>query len=250
MKILTIIYLSLLLCSCSYDNFDNAPHKKPPTQRDLVPLSSVVSLYIDKPITITKDVTTWGYVTSSDVDDNFYKTIVIEQGRDAIEIKAGLYSLHTLYPEGSVVTLNVKGLCIAPERGVMQIGIKAGVEALYPVAYFGYKPLLDKYLSCTDKIEKVAPELRTILSLNDSDYGRLVRVEGLTFKSKSDELAIYEDSDGNIIGLHISTYSKLNSLVLPVKAKSLCGIVEKRTVDKTLIFAIKPRYTDDIEADL
>lgn len=250
MRVLTIIFLALLLSGCSFDNFNDPPRKDSSTSQELVPLQKIVSKYKDRPITIDEDLTTWGYVTSSDIDDNFYKTIVIEQGRDAIEIKAGLYSLSSFYPEGSMVTLNVRGLCIAPERGVMQIGPKAGVEALYPVAYFGYKQLLDKYLTRTDKTEKITPELRTIVSLSYADYGRLIEIEALTFKSKSEELAIYEDAQGRIIGLHISQYSKLNSMSLPVKAQSLCGIVEKRSVDKTPIFALKPRYMYDVKADL
>lgn len=250
MRVLMIIYLALLLSGCSFDNFNDPPRKDTSKPKDLVPLRSIVARYNDKPTMISEDLTTWGYVTSSDIDDNFYKTIVIEQGRDAIEIKAGLYSLSSYYPEGSIVTLNVGGLCIAPERGVMQIGPKAGVESLYPVAYFGYKQLLDKHLTRTDKTEKITPELRTIVSLSYADYGRLVEIEELTFRSKAEELAIYEDAQGRIIGLHISQYSKLNSMSLPVKVKSLRGIVEKRSVDKTPIFALKPRYIDDVKADL
>lgn len=53
---------------------------------------------------VTGDIVVSGRVTTSDYDENFYRTFCIEEDGAGIEVMAGIDHLHNDFPEGCQVT--------------------------------------------------------------------------------------------------------------------------------------------------
>ena len=57
---------------------------------------------------IREDVVVEGYITTSDAEDNFFRTMVVEDGSSAVEVMMGINPLYRNYPEGLRVALCLK----------------------------------------------------------------------------------------------------------------------------------------------
>ena len=71
---------------------------------------------------VTGDIVVSGRVTTSDYDENFYRTFCIEEDGAGIEVMAGIDHLHNDFPEGCQVTLRLRGLALGESHGVLQAG--------------------------------------------------------------------------------------------------------------------------------
>ena len=125
------LYLSMLLLmviavGCS-DEFDTPPMVVPTAEHK--PNMSVADFktkywqdannYID---TIKEDVVIHGYVTSSDVSGNIYKTLYIQDETGGLAISINGNSLYNTYRIGQEIVLPMKDLFIGKYNGQQQIG--------------------------------------------------------------------------------------------------------------------------------
>lgn len=69
---------------------------------------------------VTGDIVVSGRVTTSDYDENFYRTFCIEEDGAGIEVMAGIDHLHNDFPEGCHVTLRLRGLALGESHGVLR----------------------------------------------------------------------------------------------------------------------------------
>lgn len=114
----TICAAALLLAGC-YDSRFGEPDGG---GRDQVATETIAQLrarYAGTPFTITSGIVVTGTVTSSDLAENFYRTLCIEDAEAGLEVMAGIDHLHNDFPTGCRVILYLEGLTLAESRGVL-----------------------------------------------------------------------------------------------------------------------------------
>ena len=86
----------------------------------------------NRTLDITDNIVIGGYVTSSDRASNFYKTFTLEDATGGVEIMAGIFDTHNIYPIGTYLTIHLNGCSIGEHFGVMKAGLKAASYSAYP----------------------------------------------------------------------------------------------------------------------
>ncbi len=231
----------ILLYGCGYDDFDDPGlrHREAEGMNANITIKDVTSRYAGRVIDITEDAVIAGYVTTSDVSGNFYRSFFIDDATGAVEIKAGLYDLYNIYPVGLRVAVRLKGLRLGEDKGVKQIGLKARVAGVEQAGYFNYRYEANKYLLRDTIRTAPKPLTKTIASLKMEDCGRLVAVGSLTLKNDQPEywtaagINPYEtsafrkfcDPHGDSIAVLTSVYANFACQPIPQGALSLTGIL-------------------------
>lgn len=128
----------MLLVGCSYTDFEDIPpsaNEKWQTTTSLYHLDTTS-------MPITEDIVVEGTVITSDSASNFYKELIISDatlsGFASLRLPFGFYDSYSLYPVGSRVAVNLKGLVIGTNYGVLSAGYLAessGEVASIPTPY-------------------------------------------------------------------------------------------------------------------
>ena len=240
-----------LLYSCKqFDEppFDSAIPSAPNiTIADLKELVGERRVVIDEPIIIA------GYVTTSDEASNFYRTLCIEDATGGVEIMAGIYDLHNIYPMGSYLTISLEGCAAGVHYGVLQIGTETATHSNYPTDYFHSRLLLDKHIRCHDLRQPVAPAPVTIAELSPGLCGCLINISSLQLTSLTpgnergewSGYNIFADEHGNTIAVYTTTYAAYSSYGVPTQKVSLTGILQYGKVEGEEMYIIKMRDEKD-----
>lgn len=223
----------------------------------LVALSNMLG---DRTITIDSEITVGGYVTSSDEESNFHKTIMIDDGTAAAEVMVGIYDAYRLYPPGHYLAVRLAGCGIGRHYGVMQIGMPAEQYSSFPTDYFASRVLLDRHVVLCDNRHTIPPRPMCIGDLTEDMCGLLVRIDGLTPAShlfpdawKVNQQGawagynFFQDADGQFVVVYTSDYADYAESMIPSGELSLTGIVQYGSVAGDKYFMIKMRYEDDCE---
>ncbi|MCU7617782.1 DUF5689 domain-containing protein [Chryseobacterium sp. PBS4-4] len=120
-----------------------------------------------------------GYVTSSDENGNFYKTISFQDKAEnptaALQIEVDKASNYADFPVGAHIRINAKGLRLGTDRGVVKIG---SVDPTYDI---GRIPgaLVSRYMSgvCNGNgLEVVALKPIQLATLNDAKDAKYINM--------------------------------------------------------------------------
>ncbi len=175
-----ILALGLLLAGCGYDRFgDYTPPGGEALPEATTDIASLRLLYAGSRIDVQDEWVVAGRVTSSDRAGNFFRTFVIEDATGGLEIRAGLYDMHRIYPVGMQVAVKLKGLSLGFYQGMMQAGARPVPSSYDQTAYLGHRAILDRHVVRGGTADPVAPAATTIAALDERMCGRLVRIEGL-----------------------------------------------------------------------
>lgn len=220
--------------------------------------SSVVDI---RPHTIADDVVVVGRIISSDRDDNFYRTIVVDDGTGAVEVMMGLTPLAADYPEGLEVALRLKGCCVAYQRGVIVVGAEAEAYESYAVGYLASREAMDRVVVRGESVEVQTPRNCHIYELTPAECGRLVRIEGLHLEASTsiDTLAgetladarwrgysLFKSGTGDSIAVYTRDYARFADEAIPQSEVALSGIVEWAKYDGgEECYQLKMRYAED-----
>lgn len=204
-----------------------------------------------------------GRVISSDRCENFYRTLLIDDGTAAVELLTGLYNTHADYPEGLRVALHVEGLAADYSRGVLQIGRKSPTYSPYPLDYLASSVAMDNVVERSLDIDPISPITSKISSLNSSMYGRLVRIDSLRLIDASsidtlrgDDLrdarwygyALFRDKQGDSIVVYTSDYATYADNSIPQGYVAIQGIVQASLASDHYAASLpqlKMRYAED-----
>lgn len=236
-----LFYVGLGLClafsSCAPDFQE--PDLTPELQEPTLTIARMQAMLDGESVKFTEDYRIGGVVTASDESGNFYRTFVVDDLTGGVEVMAGLYDLHTLYPIGRVVYVNLKGLTLARSTtGTYQLGFKAVPTSGYTVDYIGHSALLDKYVSRAGMNYEFPFTEVTIPELNDQLLGRLVTVYGLTLRNGGETTwATLEgryakdiratDPEGNWLYIYTSGYADFAGETIPADISSFSGVLMK-----------------------
>ena len=210
-------------------------------------------------VALGDDVVVEGRVVSSDVDENFYRTLVVEDEGAAVEVMAGMSELAAYYPVGLRVALRLGGCYANYGYGVLQVGRK-GVGS-YAVDYLASREALDRVIVRSDDVAEVEPAVITIAELDRSMCGRLVSIEALHLVSASSvdieagELlsdarwtgyTLFKDERGDSVALYTRDYARYAQAHIPGGEVAITGIVQWGKYDGGKeCFQLKMRYESD-----
>lgn len=228
-----------------------------------ISIATLCSRIDDKPITITEDLVIEGYVVSDDRESNFHKTFVINDKYGGVEIMAGIYDLHDIYPETEKLYVSLKGCTLARHYGVVQVGMKSESYSGFQTDYFASRVLLDKHITRSSEMMTIPPKELKIKELQAEDCGLLIKVSGLWLISeefaeqweintegKWQGYNIFNDKDGNKIAVYTSDYAVYAERYIPIGSVTITGILQRGTVAGEDMFMIKMRREDDCKEDL
>ena len=214
-----------------------------------------------QPSLIEDDVVVVGRIISSDRDDNFFRSIHVDDGTAAIEVMMGLTPLAADYPEGLEVALHLKGCYMAYQRGVAVVGTRAAEYDSYDVGYLASREAVDRVVQRGSSVEVQSPRRVAIAELEYGDCGRLVRVDGLHLVATTsiDTLAgdvmedarwrgyaLFKDAAGDSVAVYTRDYARFAEYAIPLDEVSLSGIVEwARYNGGKECYQLKMRYAED-----
>lgn len=198
-----------------------------------------------------------GVIVSSDKGGNFHKELyLISDDSIAFKVPVNESNLHTYYNTGRRVFVQLGGLYIQKNNGILSIGdlFNNNVGQINAQTY--RKHLIR---ACKTVDEK---ELLTSVSLKDAvssdDYvGRLVKLEEVQFQTAEVGGTYYdankvlggqtnrllEDKEGNTLIFRTSSFAEYSGVVVPNKSGTITGILTKFGND----FQFIARATTDIQ---
>lgn len=242
MKKLFPILLSCALAACGYDDFGERTLADIPIVETL-PNADIALLYTNyrgEPFTIKENMVLEGYIIADDSSGNFFRSFVIDDGTAAVEICAGYYDLHNLYPVGRRIAVHAEGLAVGMYNGVIQIGVRINEYTPYRIEEFGVRAVLEKYVE-RDMVLREPVPLRVELSELESGLcGRLVKTGNILRISESPEYwaqsgseggtvqsgtVVFRDGRGDSLAVVTSGYASFAAGRVPADSVSLTGIL-------------------------
>lgn len=260
------IYLLLLLFAfggCRYNDFDALVL---PDYEQVLPnttIGYVTSQYKGSTLNINDDIVIAGIVTADDRSGNFYRSFIIQDDTGAVEVRAGMFDLHNLFPRGRRVTVRARGLVLGSYNGVPQLGLRE-LES-QQVGYIANRYYPDGHLlPQNERGLTVAPHTLNLNELDDGMCGLLVRIERLIFIPATEEEHAYttwaERGGGNgyrvfgetsgtaQITVTTSGYASFAAHQLPRgRAVTLTGILMRGNTDTARnVYMLKLRGLEDV----
>ena len=250
---IAIIAATLAVCCGCYDTFER-PAERHETIIPTVTVAELHSRYYGKPFVIDADMSVAGYVASSDRAGNFYRTFVVCDGSGGAEIMAGIHDLHSIWPVGCVVSVNLCGCAVGEYMGVLRIGLPAEAYDYYDVDYFYSKVNLDRHIVRSGEVKDAEIKVLRADELERSLCGCLVRIESLRLLpdyagSSWDGYRVFEDSAGCRIGTVTDSYADFAGDTLPDGAVDITGILQYGKVSGEEMYILKMRDIEDCIAN-
>lgn len=211
-------------------------------------------------VQLTHDIVLRGRVTSSDEEQNHYRTLTIEDATGAVELMAGGYNLHSLYPEGLEVALLLEGCYAQLVEGTIQIGNRGESYDYYPVDYLASRQAMDRVVRRGQSVEPITPPSVRLAELTEQMCGRLLRIEELhlvaaesvdTLAGMSLEDAIwrgatlFKDAAGDSIALYTRAAAHFATEQIPSTPLSLTGTLYRARYNGRVCYHLKMRYATD-----
>lgn len=256
--ILFLLLVSTLLAGCSTPDVPDTEQVIPPSSN--ISIGELRRLLGDREQTIAQELIIGGFVTSEDKAGNFYRTFTIEDNTGGVEVMAGVYDLHNLFPMGYYVVVRLQGCHAAQHLGVLQIGRTPKSYSNYPTDYFHSRQELDKHVACYDVTRPTAASQQSIASLNEDMCGRLISISDLSLCSSlhSDGWQVntegrwqgynfFSDTQGAQIAVHTSEYASYCDHEIPTDRVSITGILQRGTADGEEYYMIKMRDESDCQ---
>ncbi|GGE86277.1 hypothetical protein SAMN05443634_107282 [Chishuiella changwenlii] len=195
-------------------------------------------IQLDSNGAVAEDLVFDAYVISSDETGNFYKTISMQDKVKAptagIQIEIDGTNLYTEYAVGSRVQVNLKGLVVARDRGIMKIG---SVDPTYAVGRIP-SANMKKYLVRTcDPIQTIEPKVVANLTeaLKAENLNLLVTINNVQFQDPEGDKTygvaattvnrLLIDKSGKTVDLRNSGYAKWYNDALPTTSGAITVVV-------------------------
>lgn len=220
----------------------------------------------NRAVTITDDIIVSGRITSSDIDGNFFRSLIIEDESGAMELLIKEYDLSTTYPEGLRVALHLKGCAIGYNMGILQAGVKSPDYDYYEIGYLETKQSINRVVRRSTDVAPITPRRCSIADIGRDDCGRLVRIDDLSLRHTTsiDTLqgmtlndatwqgyALFFDERGDSIAVYTSPDARFAKHNIPTTPLAITGIVQWCSYnDGEECAHLKMRYAIDYEESL
>ena len=198
--------------------------------------------YID---TVKEDIVIHGWVTSTDISGNIYKSLYISDGTAALSISINQNNLCNKYRLGQELVLPLKNYYIGKYNGQQQLGYPAWYQkGLTWEATFLPQYLWESMVELNGRpdLSKVQPMEVTLDEFcNKFDkatllkyQAQLVRINGVYFdeggvapysEEKSSTNRTISDEKGNSLTLRNSNYADFRSIIMPTGKVDIIGML-------------------------
>ncbi|MCG8802708.1 DUF5689 domain-containing protein [Tenacibaculum finnmarkense] len=254
-----IIFIVVPFSSCVGDDEFSLPTLSAEKEyENLKSLTQIASLYQGSLVEIKEELTTSGYVVSSDRAGNFFKSIFIQDAPEnptiGFEMKINATNLHERYAVGRKIFIKLKGLFLSKSKdGSYQIGVRNSFgNGIDRIGVNDYVRFIDRGA----EIAKITPVLLKINELNEKNQNILIKIEKVQAEIKGlkyawpkagsvdysiDRTLISCDSLQKII-FRNSVFSDFKGLLIPDKKGSITGIFTMLESEKILTI----RNTSDV----
>lgn len=260
MKTFFSLIIGTILFGCGYDSFGDHSDPLLQLQSPTTTIAELRALYTGKPTLVNREYIINGYVSSSDKSNNFFKSIVIQDASGAVEIMAGLYNLHNIYPLGQRLLVSTHGLMLGKYNGTLQLGIANHSSSGAEVDYMGHRTLVDQHVMRDMERKPVAPLLVRLDKLTSEHCGMLVKIDNLMYSGDqalptwgnsgfgtTNYHRFSDDSDNKILVM-CSDYANFANREIPLTTLSLTGVFYLQSPGpQTNINAIKIRDLNDVQ---
>ncbi len=239
-KLVAILFIALFLSSCVEDGDFTIPTLGNDKEySNLKPLSEIAELYQGSLVEFEEDLTTYGYVISSDRKGNFYKTIIIQDKPEnptiGFEVLINDFNLNARYAIGRKIFIKLKGLFFNKKEDAYQIGIentfRNGVDRIGP----------NDYVYFIDRSSEISPIIPTKLKpteLTDTHINTLVKINnlqsetlGLTYANPSNTTSVDRSfvscETFETIILTTSGFADYKSALIPDERGSITAVLNK-----------------------
>lgn len=250
-----LIIFAFALWSCGYNDFGGIALPQYEYVAANADIGDVVSLYKGTPFVEDRDIILAGYVTANDAGNNFYRTFIIQDPTGAVEVRAGMFSLHNIFYRGRNVAVKARGLTVGAYNGVLQIGTASAVNSSQP-AYIANRYTPGGCLCPQEFSDNVAAVPLDINRLTAEHCGMVVCVSGLSAAAEDAGLRwaenryntyrFFEDDAGRRIAVLTSGYADFASEKVPDGKIALTGILMYGQTGKGTMFFLKLRDLNDI----
>lgn len=232
MRRLPLLCIALLLAGC-YDSRFGERGDGTTTEPVTATIRQLREKYAGTTFPVAGDVVVSGRVTTSDRNENFYRTFCIEDDGAGLEVMAGIDHLHNDFPSGCRVTLRLRGLALGESYGVLQAGRMPAPGSGFATDYIGSKAALDAAVTRSGEVaEPVVPALLAIGELTPALCGTLVRIEALGYTPEDltpGTWAGYKrftDGTGAEIYTYVRSYARFADNEVPTGRCTLTGILQ------------------------
>ena len=248
LRVMTVALCVIGFIACR--DFDSPEAEREIPEKVNISIAHLRKMVGDRTVHFEQDLVIGGYVTTSDREGNFYRTFCIDDGTAGVEIMAGMYDLHRIYPEGYYVTVRLNGCSAGVQNGVLQVGTRAAAYSNYPTDYFHSRVLIDKHLKRYDLISPVAPIPLRVEQLAQDYCGQLVNVPSLKLVVAPEGgiwsgYCTFADENGNRVAVYCSPYADYAQQEVPTDRVSITGILQRGEVDGEEMYILKMRYESD-----
>lgn len=257
------LFLAIVVSSAAgcYDTGFRSPDASVSEEVATLSIADLRERFSGNPFLVQGDISVEGVVVSSDRAGNFYRTLCIQQGQNALEIMAGVDQLHNEFPVGCRVVAHLGGLVVAQSRGILQVGCTPLPGSGYDTDYIGSWAALERILvRRSEQLLPPEPARMTIPELNDDRCGTLVRIDNLRYQPEKEEeeeeteviaaednrwsgYRRFVDDQGREIRSYVRSYADFADDAIPDGVVSLVGILQAD--DSEGRFVIKPRDEKD-----
>ncbi len=251
--LLSAILSSIILLTACYDSH-STPELSDNKQSATVTIAELYNMCGRDILIPQVDISIRGTVISSDSQSYISRGIYIYDGTAAAKICINMSQTSSIYPEGSTIAVQLKGLALIESDYQLLIGMKDNDNPL-EIRGIASEVLLDRYISRESTIQTLTPRAVQPSELSSLLCGELVQLEGMTH-TPTDLL------DTNIAGgfhrfcnrygdhtyIYIDPYSAGAGRPLPSGEITLTGIVtwHSNIYGELNTIALLPRYSSDI----
>ena len=196
-----------------------------------------------------------GYVTSSDAAGNFYKKLFIqdkaENPTSGIQLLLDDNSLFQTYEVGRKIYIQLDGLSLGFNNGVLQLGIQnRGDVVAVP------NSLIDDFIVRSAEVKEIVPKTLKISEFNSETTNLFIRLENVQFDrnfTRDDQVFSFASNaadqydgerqiesceTGETTFLSTSTFSNFKSLLIPTGSGSIEGILTRNFYDEHFVIIL------------
>lgn len=227
-RVLTIVCCALLLCGCTNESTPTSEH---------ISIARLRQHYGNYPTRITQPWYIVGRITSCDREGNFYKTIVVEDATNAIEINVNDRQLHLTAPWCSTIELYVEGMWIGAYGRSIVVG--AEPTGTFPVDDLDARDFARRLRVVNRSDSLYHPTPRTISQLTRKDNQHWIIFDSVQFISEEIGLAWGCNTSttfrhiispvGDTLRVATSAYATWRNAKLPEGSGSIDGILYYRS---------------------
>lgn len=205
-----LVLLAVVIFS-TFSCVNNDDFKLPPVEQlDCVnnvktntTISDVLEKYGKDEITqVKEDLVFSGYIISSDNGGNFHKSIVLQDAAESanagIQVEVNLLDYIDYFPIGSKLFVNLKGLDIAKNQGMVKIGKKGlDTKGREKIAVINSDILFNHLKRDCAKPSDITPTIYTNIkdAKKNKNLNTLIRLEEVQFKDANGENTYYNKKD-------------------------------------------------------